>query len=92
MALKKTGQKKMFGGGGGGGSTSKVCPAYPVMTKPPRAIRSLPPLPLAAPPVPPYPGVEPATSSSPAPLASSLMQTPCDGPCQIGTASWEEKQ
>ena len=81
----------MFGGGGGGGSASKVCPACPVMTKPPRSI-GLPPPPLAAPPVPPYPGVEPATSSSPAPLPSSLMQTPCDGPCQKGTTSWEEKQ
>ena len=36
--FEKSRSKKMFGGGGGGGSTSKVCPAYPVMTKPPRAI------------------------------------------------------
>ena len=38
VALKKKAGQKKFGGGGGVGSTSKVCPACPVMTKPPRAI------------------------------------------------------
>ena len=74
------------------GWTSKVCTACPVMTKTSQSHRSLAPTPLAAAPVPPYPGVEPAFSALPAPLRSSLMQTPCDGPCQKGTASWWEKQ
>ena len=50
------------------GQTSKVCPSCPVTTKTSQSLRSLPPPPLAAPPVPSNPGVEPASSSSPVPL------------------------
>ena len=56
----------------------KVCSSCPVMTKTSQSRRSLPHLPLAAPPVRPYPGVESASSSSPAPLPSSLIKTPFD--------------
>ena len=66
---------------------AEVCPVCHVATKTSQSRRSLPLPPLAASPVPPYPGLEPASSSSPVPLPSSLMQAPCDGPCLNATAS-----